>query len=607
MGQVQILQGQQMCWRSSTTWAVFLLLFACAGSDDSSTLVPPGSKPSPAPSPSQLLSVTKSGNGVVTSEPTGISCGPTCSADFASDSSVTLTANGTSGSTFAGWTGGCTGIGSCVVVMNAPQTVSATFTAPPNTAALTVTNIGTGNGTVNSSPGGITQCTNSCSANFIIGTTVILTATPTNGSTFAGWSENGCAGTGTCMVLVNASQTVTATFTKPLPVMDLTIYGSDQGLSGRVIDASPDDNQNIWAVTPDALYVLQPGQTTFKRFTAADGLHIQSFTDPNGQPAVTTITAMAGGHANEVFVGYRGFEGEIPPPAPPPCCVPNADFSDPRWALGQADKVTLNPDGTIQIRQYLFRCDISVNCWEERSARRMTFAHQGVATGHLFIGFDHGVAHVFNDIFGDHIHVITLYHFPDNPIPVQKQGEQYGLFVLPTGELLSGGAYGVGLQQWNPDPRAWVKERFLWAFTTYGPAEPYNTGPHTLDVPAGYREDQRGVTMTSDGTAWLASLTQGLASYNNRDAGGNFDRIQTYTTVPGLPSSGLMDIAADPDGSLWIVDRNGRLLRFTPSTLAVQVWPGISGALRVVMDTSVTPRAVYVSMGTNGLAVIRAK
>ena len=393
----------------------------------------------------------------------------------------------------------------------------------------------------------------------------------------------------------------------PVPVMDLTTYGSDQGLTGTVIDASPDDNQNIWVATPEALYVLQPGQTTFKRFTAADGLHIQSFTAPNGQPAVTTITAMAGGRANEVFVGYRGYEGEIPPPAPPSCCVPNADFSDPRWALGQADKVTLNPDGTIQIRRYLFLCDVSFNCWEERSARRMTFAHQGLATGHLFIGFDHGVAHVFNDIFGDHIHVITSYHFPDILRPVQKQGEQYGLFVLPSGDLLSGGAYGVGLQQWNADPRAWVNGRFLWAFTTYGTAEPYNNGPHSLDVPAGYREDQRGVAMTSDGTAWFASLTQGLASYNDRTAGGNFDRIQTYTTVPGLPSSGLMDIAADPDGTLWIVDRNGRLLRFTPSTQAVQVWPGISGALRVVMDTTVTPRAVYVAMGTNGLAVIRAR
>src|SRR5688572_24004863 len=55
----------------------------------------------------------------------------------------------------------------------------------------------------------------------------------------------------------------------PSTPLDLTTYGSEQGLTGRVIDASPDDNQNIWAATPDALYVLQPGQTTFKRFTAA--------------------------------------------------------------------------------------------------------------------------------------------------------------------------------------------------------------------------------------------------------------------------------------------------------------------------------------------------
>jgi hypothetical protein len=593
--------------RRSTIWVLFLLLFACAGSDDSSTLVPPDSKQPPSPSPPLLLSVTKSGEGLVTSEPAGISCGIACSADFASDSSVTLTANGTAGSTFTGWSGACTGIGSCIVVMNAPQTVSATFTAPPSTASLTVTNIGTGSGTVNSSPGGIAQCTNSCTANFTIGTTVILTATPTNGSTFEGWSTNGCTGTGTCTVLVNGLQTVTATFTRPLPVVDLTTYGSDQGLTGRVIDAGPDDNQNIWAATPDALYVLQPGQTTFKRFTAADGLHIQSFTAPNGQPAVTTITAMAGGHANEVFVGYRGFEGEIPPPAPPPCCEPNADFSDPRWALGQADKVTLNPDGKIQIRRYLFRCDISINCWEERSARRMIFGHSGAAAGHLFIGFDHGVAHVFNDIFGDHTHVQTLWHYDDGR-NVARMGEHYGLALYPNGEMIDATGYGVGSHIWDPDPKAWVRnDRFIWAFTTYGPAEPYNSGAHNLVVPEGYREDNRGAAVTPDETAWWVSLHTGLSSYNHRTAGGNFDRIQTYTTVPNLPSSGLMDIAADPDGTVWIVDRNGRLLRFTPSTLAVQVWPGISGALRVVMDTSVTPRAVYVSMGTNGLAVIRAK
>lgn len=395
---------------------------------------------------------------------------------------------------------------------------------------------------------------------------------------------------------------MTATFSKPVPVVDLTILGSSQGLNGAVIDASTDDAQNLWAATPDALYVLQPGQSTFKRFTAADGLHIQSFTDPNGRPAVTNITAIAGGHSHEVFVGYHGYEGDLPPPAPPRCCVPNADFSDPRWSLGQADRVTLSPNGTLQVHRYLFICDASANCWEEQSARRIVYAHQGTAAGHVFMGFDHGVTHIFNDVFGDHIHVETTYHFPDGS-SVTKQGEQYGLFVLPTGDLLTGSAYGAGLQKWNPDPRAWVNEPFLWAFTTYGPAEPYNNGPHSLDVPAGYREDQRAVAMTPDGTAWFASFTQGLASY----PGGDFSRIQTYTTVPDLPASGLIDLAADPDGTLWIVDNTGRLLRFTPSTRSVQVWPGISGAVRVVMDTTVNPRAVYVPMGNNGLAVIRAK
>src|SRR5690242_2457593 len=33
----------------------------------------------------------------------------------------------------------------------------------------------------------------------------------------------------------------------PWPVADLTIYGSAQGLGGGIVDANPDDAQNIWA------------------------------------------------------------------------------------------------------------------------------------------------------------------------------------------------------------------------------------------------------------------------------------------------------------------------------------------------------------------------
>ncbi|HEY0995102.1 MAG TPA: Ig-like domain-containing protein [Gemmatimonadaceae bacterium] len=42
---------------------------------------------------------------------------------------VTLTATPATGSTFAGWSGACTGTGSCVVVMNSDRAVTATFTA----------------------------------------------------------------------------------------------------------------------------------------------------------------------------------------------------------------------------------------------------------------------------------------------------------------------------------------------------------------------------------------------------------------------------------------------------------------------------------------------
>ncbi|MDQ3781806.1 MAG: InlB B-repeat-containing protein, partial [Actinomycetota bacterium] len=78
-----------------------------------------------------LLTVTKSGTGQgnVSSSPTGIKCGSDCTQSYASGTVVTLTAAARSGNTFAGWSGACTGTGSCVVTMNAAKTVTATFNA----------------------------------------------------------------------------------------------------------------------------------------------------------------------------------------------------------------------------------------------------------------------------------------------------------------------------------------------------------------------------------------------------------------------------------------------------------------------------------------------
>ncbi len=80
-------------------------------------------------SPTYTLTVTKTGTGtgVVTSNPIGIECDATCSADFAADTLVALTAVPDTGSAFTGWGGACSGTGVCNVTMHAARSVTANF------------------------------------------------------------------------------------------------------------------------------------------------------------------------------------------------------------------------------------------------------------------------------------------------------------------------------------------------------------------------------------------------------------------------------------------------------------------------------------------------
>jgi len=156
------------------------------------------------------VSKTGTGSGLVSSSPSGIVCGGDCSQSYDYGTDVTLTAVADPGSTFMGWSGGgCTGVGTCVVTVNASTTVTATFLL--NQYTLTVNKSGTGTGTVSSAPAGI-DCGSTCDYPFYYNTSVTLSASPTGGSTFTGWSGSGCGGTGTCVVLMTAVHTVTATF-----------------------------------------------------------------------------------------------------------------------------------------------------------------------------------------------------------------------------------------------------------------------------------------------------------------------------------------------------------------------------------------------------------
>lgn len=138
----------------------------------------------------------------------------------------------------------------------------AAHAAPPVKFALQVDL--TGNGTVTSSPGGIT-CPTSCLAYFKQAANITLTSTPAAGETFIGWG-GACSGTGTCSVpSIQGDVQVSAQFSSngggggpTNEDLDLRLSDVEQSLDGledwlaRLTIAADarvgaDGNGNFWA------------------------------------------------------------------------------------------------------------------------------------------------------------------------------------------------------------------------------------------------------------------------------------------------------------------------------------------------------------------------
>src|SRR3990170_152341 len=179
--------------------------------------------------PSYRLSVWVSGAGNVRSVPAGIDCRwgyPGCSAEFPAGTLVDLAATPDAGESLVGWGGDCSGLNAtCTVGMDRDRFVAATFTSPYNQLFVSVYSSDPGGnysgsgGTVTSAPPGIDCRDNgtsggNCSAFFLAGTNVTLTATSNPGWRFVGWSGD-CTGTSpTCWVTMNEQKWVFAYFEK---------------------------------------------------------------------------------------------------------------------------------------------------------------------------------------------------------------------------------------------------------------------------------------------------------------------------------------------------------------------------------------------------------
>ncbi len=180
------------------------------------------------------VTVAGPGGGTVTSSPGGVNCTRAttpCSNAFPTGTRVTLRATPSGDSNFAGWSGACTGSGTCTVRSDAVRRVTATFTRKQ--VALTVSKAGNGAGTVSGVGGGI-SCGAVCTGIYESGTVVTLTAAADAKSQFGGWS-GACSGADVCTVRLAAAASVTATFVRITVPLTVTKTGT----GGGTVSTSP--------------------------------------------------------------------------------------------------------------------------------------------------------------------------------------------------------------------------------------------------------------------------------------------------------------------------------------------------------------------------------
>jgi hypothetical protein len=163
--------------------------------------------------------------------------------------------------------------------------------APATRFVLSVTEDGTGSGTVTSTPASI-SCGSGCSASYLSGASITLSVTAASGSTFTGWS-GACTGTGTCTVSMTATRSVTANFS-----------GSGGGCSNPVTFVNQSGNFN----TTGAICLRTSHPVSGWGCSNFDGRTVRV----NGGPASSTCGGGAVAPSSDGFTYFVISAGAVP-------------------------------------------------------------------------------------------------------------------------------------------------------------------------------------------------------------------------------------------------------------------------------------------------------
>jgi hypothetical protein len=437
----------------------------------------------------------------------------------------------------------------------------------------------------------------------------------------------------------------------PWPVENVVYGGGDGLFESPVVGMTTDEAQNRWAATPSALYLLRPGDTVFRRFDAADGLHlggnVARYCDdqPIGPDATCrgelsvgsglAITKIVGGGPDEVFVGYLGIDETAGVSCPPKDTTKRegfGDYCDPNRHTGKIDRVRIAPDGTIAVD----RMDLVANrqggeFWHDRTIQSLAYDHL-VHPHTLYAGTNHGVTMLLPDRYrlprpgewfdlayvewmADHLHARVCDPGPcpaDSEGP-QRMGDWAGLDVDANGDLWHAGRWTAGLISWVPDPVEWFERSgraFAIAFGDPYPQAPNAEGfvnePVFKVAAEGDSVHLTGVAVCPDGRVWFSSSgpESGTGDTVAVWKGRSFDTFPA--SALGLGGAAVRDVVCLPDGRLAVAGFHSGVVLYDPRTGASRALDGLpSGTiLDLEVDRMISPPALHVSTAA-GAAVLR--
>lgn len=241
---------------------------------------------------SDSVVVSKSGSGTVVADSGAINCGPTCNDEYDIGTTVALTATPDTGYEFDGATdfSGCDTVNGniCqVMVTGGARNVDVTFR--PERRSLTVNLDGAG--TVVADPAGV-SCPGTCVSDYPFDSTVVLTATADDSSTFEGWSGCDSVQGPLCTITIGTgANEVTADFDlKRFELSVTSVGGSTQ--EPNTVDRSPgggacetpSDDCGQYDYGTDVTLTAQPGEGSEFLFWSLPSC-------PGTGPCVVDVTA----------------------------------------------------------------------------------------------------------------------------------------------------------------------------------------------------------------------------------------------------------------------------------------------------------------------------